>query len=258
MQKENKVIPVFMRVISTGSTKGNCYALQSSAGEIVLLDCGCDYKKILGGIDYQISNVSGVLLSHEHGDHTKAIREIMNAGIAVYTGQETINNLGITDGTIKAVAEKKYFKIGSFSAVPFSLPHTSANKEPCPNFGYLVEHEEMGKLLYLTDFEHCRYKFKSMEINHLVMGCNYCEELIDRNNPKWKHQITGHCSLSTCKQFIKENLTESLKTVTLVHLSGDASDTGKMLKEIKEVAGDDVLVQIGRAGLEVDLNLFPF
>ena len=169
----------------------------------------------------------------------------MNVGITVYTGQETIKNLGITDGTIKAVAEKKYFKIGSFNAVPFSLPHTSANKEPCPNFGYLVEHEEMGKLLYLTDFEHCRYKFKSMELNHLVIGCNYCEELIDRNNPKWKHQITGHCSLSTC-------------TITLVHLSGDASDAEKMLKEVKEVVGDDILVQIGRAGLEVDLNLFPF
>lgn len=249
---------MFMRVISTGSTKGNCYALQSSTGEIVLLDCGCKYKKILRGIDYQISNVSGVLLSHEHGDHTEAIHEIMNAGITVCTGAETIKNLGITDGTMKAVDEKKYFKIGSFSAVPFSLPHTSANKEPCPNFGYLVEHEEMGKLLYLTDFEHCRYRVKSMELNHLVIGCNYCEELIDRNSPKWKHQITGHCSLPTCKQFIRESLTESLKTVTLVHLSGDASDAGKMIKEIKEVVGDDVLVQIGRAGLEVDLNLFPF
>lgn len=43
-----------------------CEALQSSAGEIVLLDCGCNYKKILRWIDYQINNVSGVLLSHEH------------------------------------------------------------------------------------------------------------------------------------------------------------------------------------------------
>ena len=249
---------MFMRVISTGSKKGNCYALQSSTGEIVLLDCGCKYKKILRGIGYQISNVPGVLLSHEHGDHTKAIREIMNAGITVYTGAETLKNLGITDGTIKAVTEKKYFKIGLFSAFPFSLPHTSANKEPCPNFGYLVEHEEMGKLLYLTDFEYCRYKFKSMELNHLVIGCNYCDELIDRNNPKWKHQITGHCSLTTCKQFIKESLTESLKTITLAHLSGDASDAEKMLKEIKEVVGDGVLVRIGRDGLEVDLNLCPF
>ena len=44
---------------------------------------------------HRISNVSGVLLSHEHGDHTKAVHEIMNAGITVYTGQETISNLGI-------------------------------------------------------------------------------------------------------------------------------------------------------------------
>ena len=116
----------------------------------------------------------------------------------------------------------------------------------------------MGKLLYLTDFEHCRYKFKSMELNHLVIGCNYCEELIDRNNSKWEHQITGHCSLSTCKQFIKENRTESLRTVTLVHLSGDSSDACKIQKEIQEVAGSNVLVQIGRAGLEVDLNLCTF
>lgn len=58
---------MFMRVISTGSTKGNCYALQSNTGEILLLDCGCKYKKILRGISYRISNVSGVLLSHEHG-----------------------------------------------------------------------------------------------------------------------------------------------------------------------------------------------
>ena len=41
-------------------------------------------------------------------------------------------------------------------------------------------------------------------------------------------------------------------------MSGDASDAGKMFKEVKEVVGDDVLIQIGKAGLEVDLNLFPF
>lgn len=253
---------MFIRVISTGSTKGNCYALQSSTGEIVLLDCGCNYKKILRGIDYQISNVSGVLLSHEHGDHTgnhnKTVREIMNAGITVYTGAETIKNLGITDGTIKAVAKKKYFKIDSFSAVPFSLPHTSANKEPCPNYGYLVEHNEMGKLLYITDFEYSKYNFQKMNIHHLVIECNYCEELVDKTEANYSHRLKGHCSLSTCKQFIKQNRTESLRTVTLVHLSGQASDACKIQKEIQEVAGDNVLVQIGRAGLEVDLNLCPF
>lgn len=58
---------MFMRVISTGSQQGNCYALTSDSEEILLLDFGCDSKKILRGIDYKISNVIGAVLSHEHG-----------------------------------------------------------------------------------------------------------------------------------------------------------------------------------------------
>lgn len=58
---------MFMRVISTGSQEGNCYSLTADNGEILLLDFGCDKKKILKGIDFKISNVCGALLSHEHG-----------------------------------------------------------------------------------------------------------------------------------------------------------------------------------------------
>ena len=56
-----------MRVISTGSKDGNCYTLTSDSGEILLLDFGCDNKKILKGINYRISNIVGAVLSHEHG-----------------------------------------------------------------------------------------------------------------------------------------------------------------------------------------------
>lgn len=59
---------MFMRVINTGSQPGNCYALKSESSEILLLDCGCRYSEILKGISYRISEVSGCLLSHEHGE----------------------------------------------------------------------------------------------------------------------------------------------------------------------------------------------
>ena len=255
---------MFMRVISTGSTKGNCYALQSITGEIVLLDCGCNYKKILRGIDYQISNVEAVLLSHGHGDHTEAFKEIMNAGIQIYTNDETVEDMNIRTGELmKGVPERHPFRAGSFNVIPFELPHTTYDKEanqlvPCSNYGYLVEHKEMGKLLYMTDFEYSKYNFQKMSIHHMVIECNYCEELVDRSEANYSHRLKGHCSLPTCKRFIKQNRTESLRTVTLVHLSGQASDARKIQKEIQEVAGNNVLVQIGRAGLEVDLNLCPF
>ena len=255
---------MFMRVISTGSTKGNCYALQASTGEIVLLDCGCKYKKILRGIDYQISDVEAVLLSHGHGDHTEAFKEIMDAGIQIYTNDETMEHLKIITGELmKSVMERYPFRVGSFNVIPFELPHTTYDKEanqlvPCSNYGYLVEHKEIGKLLYMTDFEYCIYSFHKMKIEHLVIECNYCEELVDKAESNYSHRLKGHCSLSTCKQFIRQNRTESLRTVTLVHLSGQASDARKIQQEIQEVAGNNVLVQVGLAGLEVELNLCPF
>lgn len=252
------------RCCGTGST-GNCYSLISSSGEILLIECGVKrWNAILKMIDYNISDVSGCILTHRHFDHCYNMKKVLNAGIQIYTNDETVEDMNIRTGELmKGVPEKHPFRVGSFNVIPFELPHTTYDKEanqlvPCSNYGYLVGHNEMGKLLYMTDFEYSKYNFKKMNIHHMVIECNYCEELVDKTEANYRHRLKGHCSLSTCKQFIKENLTESLKTVTLVHLSGNASDAGKMIKEIKEIVGDDVLVQIGKAGLEVDLNLFPF
>lgn len=58
---------MFLRVISTGSKFGNCYALISDSGKILLLDFGCEKKKILRGIDYRVSDVVAAVLTHGHG-----------------------------------------------------------------------------------------------------------------------------------------------------------------------------------------------
>lgn len=57
---------MFMKIISTGSQSGNGYALIANNGEILLLDVGCKYQSILKTINYRISDVVGILLSHEH------------------------------------------------------------------------------------------------------------------------------------------------------------------------------------------------
>ena len=69
---------MFMRVVNTGSQHGNCYVLKSNSGEMLLLDCGCRYKDILKAIDYRISDVSGGLLTHEHGNHRESFKNLMN------------------------------------------------------------------------------------------------------------------------------------------------------------------------------------
>ena len=83
------------------------------------------------------------------GDHTKSFKEIMNAGIQIYTNDETVENMNVRTGELmKGVPERYPFRVGSFIVTPFELPHTTYDKEtnqliPCPNYGYLVQHEEI-------------------------------------------------------------------------------------------------------------------
>ena len=59
-------IGMLLKVISTGSQAGNSYALIADNGEILLLDAGATYRTALKAIDYRISDVKALLLSHEH------------------------------------------------------------------------------------------------------------------------------------------------------------------------------------------------
>lgn len=55
-----------LNCIATGSN-GNCYILESSTGEKLILDCGVGIKEIKKGLNWDIRSVSGVIVSHAHG-----------------------------------------------------------------------------------------------------------------------------------------------------------------------------------------------
>ena len=53
-----------LKCISTGS-KGNCYIL-SNEKESLVIESGVSYKKILRGLNYNVKDVVGVVVSHSH------------------------------------------------------------------------------------------------------------------------------------------------------------------------------------------------
>lgn len=56
---------MFIRCMGS-SSKGNCYALYSDNGECILLDAGLPRMEILKGVDFNIANIVGCLVSHGH------------------------------------------------------------------------------------------------------------------------------------------------------------------------------------------------
>ena len=153
-------------------------------------------------------------------------------------------------------------RIGSWIIVPFYLPHTTRDKDsgalmPCPNFGYLIQCGD-EKLLYLTDFEFCKYVFKRQRINYMVLECNHMDNLMDSSSANYIHALKGHSSLSVVKGFVEVNKTPDLRNVILCHLSSENADPETMQKEVQSVAGKWVNVEVAHAGDEYLLSKYPF
>lgn len=244
---------MILRCAGTGSN-GNSYALISDSGQILLIECGVNWKKTMRMIGYQISNVVGCIASHAHKDHIKEYKKVLENWIPIYTNDETVEGFEMVTGELlKGLSEKKWFQCGEFKIMGFYVPH-----DDCPNFGYLVQHEEMGRLLYMTDMEFSPYSFKNLRVQHLLIEANYIEDLVNREAENYSHQIRGHCSLDTCRGIVETNKTPDLRTVTLIHLSDKVCDPDRVLEEIKAVAGDRVEVNVAVPGLEVELKKMPF
>lgn len=234
------------------SSKGNAYALETT-NEILLLESGCPIKDVKKAINWQIGKVVGCVVSHYHGDHIGKIRDYCNIGFPIYTNDETEEFIETVYGEkVLSVPEFQRFFLGGFTIQPFYLPHNGV-----PNFGYLIEHAEMGKLLFMTDMEYCRYDFSGLGINHLMVESNYDMELVDRNIPNYAHKLLGHCSIQTACGIIRSNRTPELRTVMLCHL-GQFSDDGSFARQAAEAAGAGVCIAIADSWKVFDIGLMPF
>ena len=243
-----------LKVLGSGSS-GNSYALIADNGEILAIEAGCKFMDFKKMIDWRISDVAGCIVSHEHGDHARYTKDFMQSGIPVYTAFETQNALEVITGErTTAISPNKSCQIGSFTVVPFNVPHDTEIE--C--YGYLIKHEEMGKLLFLTDLEYCKYDFSNQMVNHVLCEVNYDMQFVNRDEPNYEHRLRGHMSLDTALKFISTNDNPALRNVVLIHLSDKSADSALFKQKTEETIKYGADVYIAEKGLEVDMNLCPF
>lgn len=188
-------------------------------------------------------------------DHARYIKDFMQSGIPVFTAFETQTALEtITGERTIAIPPRRARQIGSFTVVPFNVPHDTGIE--C--YGYLIKHEEMGKLLFLTDLEYCKYDFSSMKVEQIIVEANYDMQLVDRDEPNYEHRLRGHMSLDTALKFISTNDNPALRNVVLIHLSDKSGDPALFKQKTEETVKYGANVYIAEKGLEVDMNLCPF
>lgn len=244
-----------LHVIGTGS-KGNCYLLESEK-ETLIIECGVQASEIKKALNFNLHKVVGCILTHEHNDHAKSILDLMNWGVNIYASQGTLKSKRVLEAHRANIVKKnKAFRLGEFKIVPFDVKHDAA--EP---FGFLIEHPDCGKTLFITDTYYVEYLFPGL--NNIIIEANYCEDIINEKLGVESGKmflrnriISSHFSLKSCKELLDVNNLESVHNIVLIHLSDSNSNEERFKNEVMELTGKTVTV--AQNGMKLNFNKSPF
>lgn len=223
----------FICTLASGSS-GNA-ALLSDGETHILIDAGISLKALTEGLkqfDLRPADLSAVLLTHEHTDHTKGLGMLCKkAGKPVYLSYGTAGRLEKSIPALGALANVysagSVFEIGRIGVETFSTPHDAAE-----SVGFAF-HSNGRKLGYVTDLGHVTERMRGIllgaeclfvESNHdifTLLGGPYPDFLKQRILGR-----RGHLSNDDCADFALEAVQKGARNVTLCHLSQQNNSPG--------------------------------
>lgn len=230
-----------IKVVASGSS-GNSYTVSDGATTL-LLDAGIPVKQIQVAVGFQLSKIDGALITHEHKDHSKAVKDLVKLGVDVYASGGTIGACGVSSHRLHTIKAFEELTIGTFRILPFDVEHDAA--EP---LGFLCTSRETSeKLLYFTDTYFVRYRFHGL--THIMAECNYTEDGLHESLDNERIDvglapriIRSHMSLEHLLEMLDANDMRKVKQIYLLHLSDNNSDADRMKLEVQRHTGSEVYV----------------
>lgn len=250
---------LIFRCFASGSS-GNCYYLGTSQSGI-LIDAGISARSIQKylremGLDY--ANIMGVLVTHDHADHIRAVGTLgEKVHLPIYSTHlihDGINhNYGVRE---KLRTSQRYFEKGQaweLNGMQINTFDVSHDSTEC--IGYVIDYQGQ-RFMIATD---CGEPNDEMEAylrtaNHIVIEANHDEQLL-LNGPYptyLKQRILsprGHQSNATCARLLAQNYHSGMRNVFLCHLSHENNDPNVAMNTIRDtmleagvVVGEDMFV----------------
>lgn len=223
------------KAYASGSS-GNFYECDDGTTRLGL-DCGLTYKKLQKACKNTLGGIQAFLITHEHGDHAKGVRSLMERGVDIYTSRGTAEalELDMEDPQVHIVEPLKQFEVGSYKIKGFKTIHDAA--EP---LGYLIKSTVTGeKLVWFTDTAAINHRFdKCAEI---AVECNYSEMdlMADKQLPmRVLHRIRhSHMSVEDLERYLMMWDLSETKLIHLIHLSTRHAYAEEFIKRIQTATG---------------------
>lgn len=212
------------------SSHGNAYIVDDGCTRL-LLECGLSFRRLKQLMGFSVSELSAVLISHEHKDHSRCAADLIKAGLPVYMSNGTAEKLELEGAEI--IADREQFSVGTMQVVPFRIFHDAA--EPV---GFLIKSDaDKDVLVMATDTVSIAYRFPGVSI--LALEANYDAEILskcDRIPDKVRRRITNsHMEINTLCDYLSTLDLANCREIWLLHLSDATSRERDFMQKIAKV-----------------------
>jgi len=243
---------VHLTVLGSGSS-GNC-AVVSTGETTLLLDAGLSAKQIctrLTAVGLAIEQLDGILLTHEHQDHTRGL-EVLSKSHSIpllctaLTRETLIKDIPFRKPPAwKVMQTGSRFEFRDLKIECFSVPHDAVDP-----VGYAIADEE-SRLGFLSDVGHVTNLIRDRltGADSLFVEANYDAKLLDADTKRpWsiKQRISshhGHLSNQQTAELIESLAHPGLHHIVLGHLSDDCNDPDLAVRYVREVLDRKGLTQ---------------
>lgn len=218
-------------VLGSGS-RGNCAVVRGD-GVCLLVDAGLSALQInrrLGMVGLGIEDLDGILLTHEHGDHTRGIdvfcRDRRVPIFCTALTREVVRDSVRREMEWRLFESGEGFSMGALEVRSFPVPHDAVDP-----LGYVIDDGE-SVLGVVSDFGHVTGLVKDQlrAATAVFIEANYDEVMLQNDVRRpWatKQRISsrhGHLSNDQAAELVVESASGGLHRVILGHLSGDCND----------------------------------
>lgn len=245
-----------MKVCSlASSSKGNCTVVYLESGKSILIDMGITLKDLeekFNKLKLDPSNIAGVVISHEHGDHTRGILALHKKySTPIYSHFDAIDGVMVKSklsGDAFVRFSTTPFQLEEFVIEPFEVSHDVF----CVGFNI---YENNKKISIVTDLGYTTSSIveKLYDSRLVILEANHDEKMLVASTKypaMLKNRILsnkGHLSNTNSAKVVATLAQHNVKQILFAHLSEETNTPSKCY--------DTICKYLSSVGIEPQVNI---
>jgi len=245
--------------LSSGSS-GNCYYVGNDFHGI-LIDAGISagaIRKFLKGMGISMQTIMGVMVTHNHIDHTRGLEVLTRRNnIPLFTTEKIWKSIisarnKISGDSFRKIGLQQKFNIAGFDIEAFPVSHDAPETigfQICAGGKKVTIATDLGYICQTAD-SYIR------EANLLVIESNYDETMLV--NGKYPYFLKtriksdlGHLGNHQTSEFLAEIINDNLTHICLAHLSKNNNSPELVLQNINQALSERGIKLNGKQSITV-------